>query len=123
MTTVTRIIREVFEDWKQAIAQVFDKRCVFCQQHADEVLKCVARRNSYEERIYHYHQACLLAVMQDPEAHDHMKVDLVLDIHDCITRREQERRLKEGWCQMKLDRIMRLKKAGLVKPQEEEAIK
>ena len=64
------------------------KKCQLCgghRNHLDAELNKTRRYNSYEWKTYHWHNACLRVVLDDPETYGHRIVDLALDIADCVT--------------------------------------
>ena len=64
-------------------------RCYLCGKRGNVLT--VRRTNSYYADIYRYHFECLARVLDHPDKYGHRKVDLALDIMDCIGIQQDER--------------------------------
>ena len=65
------------------------RRCYLCGKRGNVLT--VKRTNSYYADIYRYHFECLARVLDHPDKYGHRKVDLALDIMDCIGIQQSER--------------------------------
>jgi len=85
-------------------------QCDLCGKYyaSNPILVEVYRANSYYEKKYRYHVGCLYDVLDHPEMHGHRKVDLAIDITDCVAMREEAERKRKIHQQERLDNARRM---------------